>query len=190
MPDAGLGWWLAGLPPLYAAGRLYQLMVRPRNKLTLHAGLLLIAALQAWLLFGSGYAYYWIVPFGWLLAYRGAHMASPPWHEMFPGSFSLMGLVIYFAASVVMRFVPSFAPYQPVLSWSGATALAAALLLVNESNLKEESLSGKKHRPWPNRFYGRTGRWSCSCWPSFWSSPFSNRCGKRQAGSRSSRWLC
>ncbi|MCZ8513491.1 DUF4129 domain-containing protein [Paenibacillus filicis] len=145
LPGGYLWPWLGTLPLMYAAGCAYQLILKPARTITLHPGLVLIAGLQAYLLFGGELRWYWMILIGWLLAYRGSRMAWVPWHKDFPGGLGVIGLLLYFTVSVVMRFVPSLALYSPELSLLGSAALAAALLIVNQSHLKQETYSASQN---------------------------------------------
>lgn len=142
---APLRWlWLASLPLLYAAGCAAQLALRPSRKLALYACALALAAAHAALLAQGGWAAYWIALPGWLLAYRGMRMGQMPWSGLFPGSLAPIGLGLYLISALVLRFIPSFAPYAAGLTWLGAGALVLALFLVNHLNLEQETLSGRR----------------------------------------------
>jgi hypothetical protein len=136
--------WFATVPLLYAAGCLANTFL-PLNKwVRLFSVVTVLGAVSAYLITGQSYSFFVVVPFTLLFVYRGAHMAQAAWSLLFPVHFYLVGLLVYFIASVVLQYIPIFEPYVPVLTWLGLLALAITLLMTNQSTMKQETLSGDK----------------------------------------------
>ncbi|TVY10452.1 DUF4129 domain-containing protein [Paenibacillus cremeus] len=137
--------WFAALPLCYAVGYAVGGISVLHQKYRLHGCLIALAFGWTFLFFGSSYVliYGWL--FVWLLTYRGSQMTRMAWQDYFPGSFYLLGMILYFATSVVTRIVPTFtAAEYAALTWCGIAALAVTLLMVNQGNLRKETLSSKK----------------------------------------------
>ncbi|NHN30572.1 DUF4129 domain-containing protein [Paenibacillus agricola] len=140
----GMWLWLAIIPLLYAVGFTVNTLLPLSRWYQLQAVVILLGAISAYLLCGQSYTFFIIFPFACLFIYRGARMVTMAWSLMFPVSYYLVGLLIYFIASVFLQFVGSFEPYVPLLTWLGLLALSVALLMSNQTTMKQETLSGDK----------------------------------------------
>ncbi|WP_019536101.1 DUF4129 domain-containing protein [Paenibacillus ginsengihumi] len=145
LPDGAASWaWIASLPIQYAVGYAVWRFLPIRRRVSLYLLLLLIALAGAYAAFG---AERWLLllltaPPGFLMAFRGAQAVSEPWHAAFPASLYVIGLAVYFLSSVVLRFMDSFDPYMPALFWGGFASLLLGLVRINQSNVRQETLSG------------------------------------------------
>lgn len=93
-------------------------------------------------LVGTSLALLITVPSVFVACYRGARMEHISWSMMFPGSYFLIGFVIYGVSSFVLSFIESFQPYTPALTVSGAAALIVTLFIVNRNSVEEQTLPG------------------------------------------------
>lgn len=152
LPDGAASWvWVASLPIQYAVGYAVWRFLPIRRRASLYILLLLIVLAGAYAAFGADR---WLLlpltaPLGFLMAFRGAQAVSEPWHAAFPASLYVVGLAVYFLSSVVLRFMDSFDPYMPALFWGGFASLLLGLLRINQSNVRQETLSGGKEPSLP-----------------------------------------
>ncbi|MFE5317541.1 DUF4129 domain-containing protein [Paenibacillus sp. NPDC056579] len=149
--------WLATLPVCYAAGFAAATWIRITRLFQL---LFLIACLgggYTYLLFGTDLIALVSIPIACIAVYRGIKLTEVPWYMLFPASFFLLGMILYFFASVILHFMPEFEPFMPLLTGGGLVSLAVTLFVTNESNMKQESLPGDKEpviaseMKWKNR---------------------------------------
>ncbi|MCS7461962.1 DUF4129 domain-containing protein [Paenibacillus doosanensis] len=143
-PEAVRWAWLCTLPLGYAAGCALRLALPITRSYQLIFVSLLLAAAHCWLFFGDAYVSYALLPLGFIAVYRGIRLVTEPWRYFFPVSFYVIGMIVYFAAAIVVPFQPALAPYGTLLTCAGLVALAVTLLVSNESNMKQETLSGGK----------------------------------------------
>ncbi|CAG7631654.1 DUF4129 domain-containing protein [Paenibacillus allorhizosphaerae] len=164
LPESPGRWlWLATLPLCHWAGYALGRVSFLRSFVHLPLLLCLAAAalLHSYAWMGGTALFPYIWPAGFVFGYRGSRTAVVRWIEYFPPGYYVVGIVLYFVTSIFMRFIPfmesTFAPYQPLLLWCGIPSLALMMLMVNQSYLKQETLSGKKNAPltasvlWQNR---------------------------------------
>ncbi|MCZ8524103.1 MULTISPECIES: DUF4129 domain-containing protein [Paenibacillus] len=152
--------WLATLPLLYAAGCAAALRLPLERRFPLHAAMAAAGALHAVVVLGFGLPALLTFPAGWVLARRGSRLAAEPWGAVLPPPAFAAGLLVHLAASFVLQFVPSFAPYQPALLWGGLTALGIALFRLNQARLQEETLNRSGTPLLPSAVMGPNRLWT------------------------------
>jgi hypothetical protein len=143
-PEASLLLWLITLPLFYMAGFTAYRYAPISRWYRLLLVVLLLGAAGSYGISGMSAAFFPIVTIAGICVYRGARMEHEPWERMFPVSFYAVGLIVYFIASVILQFVPSFDAYMSFLTWFGLLALAITLLATNQFTMKLETLSGDK----------------------------------------------
>jgi hypothetical protein len=136
--------WLVTIPVYYAAGCAAYRYLPIGRWYRLLAVVLLLGAAGAYGVSGTTVDFIFMVPVGCLAVYRGARMVDTAWNRMFPVSFYIIGLIVYFISSVFMQFMPAFEAYMPLLTGCGLLALAITLLAANQFTMKLETLSGDK----------------------------------------------
>ncbi|MCR8631714.1 hypothetical protein [Paenibacillus radicis (ex Xue et al. 2023)] len=136
--------WFLLLPLCYAAGYTggSLLSLRKRYQLFLFIGI--IGALASFVVFDTSYGFYLGLPIAAWLAARGVKLVTVPWYVLFPVTFYGIALVVYFLCSLIWSYVPILQPYSYLLLWGGLASLAITLLMTNQSNMKQETLSGDK----------------------------------------------
>ncbi|GIO94181.1 MULTISPECIES: DUF4129 domain-containing protein [Paenibacillus] len=134
-PAAAWGAYLIGY-----AGSAY-LRLNRQFKAVMWAAVVSIA-LGGWIL-GIDILLAYAIPVLFTASYRGSRMEQIDWSSMFPGTYYLVGLILYGASSFVLAFMDSFRTGIPVLTWFGAGALALTLLIVNQQLVLDETLPGK-----------------------------------------------
>lgn len=103
-----------------------------------------IALLISFFLGGTSLALLITVPSLFVACYRGSRMEHMSWSQMFPGSYFIIGFIIYGVSSFVLSFIESFQPYTTALTVSGAAALIVTLFIVNRNSVEEQTLSGSE----------------------------------------------
>ncbi|TDF99733.1 DUF4129 domain-containing protein [Paenibacillus piri] len=145
LPDEGsLALWLLSLLICYAAGAIGGNVLTLRKRYQLLAFTLAAGALASYPVFGMAAGMLVGLPVGTVFTARGVKSVALPWHVLLPASLYGISLLIYFLASVMMPFFPVYEPYLTLLLWAGLASLAIALLMTNQSNMKQETLSGDK----------------------------------------------
>ena len=156
-----LAWiWLISLPLLYGIGCLASQVLR----LNRFYKLFLFTAAA-----GGGYSYAlfsddilaWVISafVSLFVLYRGGRMSTGSWRDQFPVVCYLTGVILYFLVSFIMQFQDGFSAYQPALTACGVLAFAVTLYAYNETNIKQETLSGDKEPVisksvlWQNRIF-------------------------------------
>ena len=144
LPESHRVMWVATLPIGYAVGYTLNSLVPFRRIYLQLLVSLLLGALHSYWLFGSSYVAIVAAAVGLVVVYRGIRLVWVPWSVFFPVNFYVFGMIVYFIASIVLHFVESFQPYITLLMWAGLAALVVTLLMSNENNMKQETLSGDK----------------------------------------------
>ncbi|NOU94201.1 hypothetical protein GC093_13380 [Paenibacillus sp. LMG 31456] len=142
--DVSMWLWVLSLMFSYAVGYTGGSLLSLRKRYQLFFFIIIMGALAAYLIFGTSYGFYLGMPIAALLVARGVRFVTVPWDVVFPVSFYGIGLVVYFICSLVWSFVPILQPYSSLLLWGGLASLAITLLMTNQSNMKQETLSGDK----------------------------------------------
>ncbi|WP_036745591.1 MFS transporter [Paenibacillus sp. UNC451MF] len=144
LPESHRMLWIVFLPLGYAIGFILNSLMPLRQSYQQLLVSLCISVLYSYWMFGSTYAAMVPAIISFIVVYRGIRLVWIPWDVFFPVNFYVFGMILYFVASVVLHFVESFQPYMTLLTWGGLVALVITLLMSNESNMKQESLSGEK----------------------------------------------
>ena len=84
-------------------------------------------------------------------------MEQASWNLMFPGTYFLIGLILFGVSSFILSFMDSFQGGISSLTWMGA-ALGLTLLLVNRQLVLDETLPGND-QPVLERRVLRYNRW-------------------------------
>ncbi|GGF90284.1 DUF4129 domain-containing protein [Paenibacillus abyssi] len=133
--------WLGSLPLLYGigyAGNVFFGLNRYIKILLFAAPLafgyvyLLFDSLMSWILLGV---------MSMIALQRGVKMNGTVWRQQFGLQNYIIGLVVYFATSVILRLVDGFEPYLPLLTWFGIAALSVTLYVLNTHNIYQETFS-------------------------------------------------
>jgi len=143
-PELPLWRWAGALPLCYAAGYAVNRRFAIRRFYLLLAAALVLGAVYTLLVSGLSWSSCWLLPVSWLLAYRGAKLASIPWRIYFQIKWYLVGLLLYFAASIAFHTIPSFQASIPLLNFAGLAALLVTLVMANQANVQQETLSGDR----------------------------------------------
>ncbi|GAA4877370.1 hypothetical protein GCM10023310_66610 [Paenibacillus vulneris] len=136
--------WIITLPLGYGAGYMLNHLLSMRRAYLQLIASVCLAAMYSYGLFGSSYVAIVSLLVSFITVYRGIRLVWIPWDIYFPVNFYVFGLILYFISSVVLHFVESFEPYMPYLLWGGLVSLIITLFAANESNMKQETLSGDK----------------------------------------------
>lgn len=145
---------LAGYVLGYTGGRIFKL--NRRFKAFLWNCLVSISLSVAFL--GVELALAYSVPILFIAGYRGSRMEQMSWNLMFPGTYFLIGLILYGVSSFILSFMDSFQDGISALTWMGAAALVLTLLIVNRQSVLDETLPGKD-QPVLERRVLRYNRW-------------------------------
>ncbi|WP_127585025.1 hypothetical protein [Paenibacillus koleovorans] len=158
VPDDGLFLWWFTLPIYYVAGYTLRSLWRIETRFGLTAlGVVIVGGLSYVFSSGSMLALVSGFAIGALLYYRGSRMSQLPWNITFPIRFYWFGLVTYAYGSIAFPSFDSLSGYKTTVYLLGFAALAVALLVSNEMNLKNETLSGSREAKlsrgvvWKNR---------------------------------------
>lgn len=92
---------------------------------------------------GIGPALLFTWPMMFAAGYRGIRMAHNGWDALFPGPYYLAGLLMHGGSSFVLSFQESVHDLRTMLAWTGALALIATLLVLNQRMVLEQTLPGK-----------------------------------------------
>ncbi|MCT1398802.1 DUF4129 domain-containing protein [Paenibacillus sp. p3-SID867] len=149
-PALVLGGYLLG----YTGARWFKL--DRQFKATLWACLVSITAAIAFVGVDITLAYF--IPLIFISSYRGSRMEQASWNLMFPGTYFLIGLILFGVSSFILSFMDSFQGGISSLTWMGAAALGLTLLLVNRQLVLDETLPGND-QPVLERRVLRYNRW-------------------------------
>lgn len=144
MPETPLWRWAGLLPLCYAAGYALNRRFRFQRFYSLWFASLGISILYMLGAYPLTWNNCWLAPLAWLLAYRGGKLAVIPWRIYFQVKWHVLGLLLYFAASICFPYSQALLPYVPLLNWAGLIALFITLATVNLANVRQETLSGDK----------------------------------------------
>ncbi|WP_282935250.1 hypothetical protein [Paenibacillus sp. RC67] len=144
LPESHRVLWITTLPLGYAIGYILNSLIPLRRTYLQMLVSLCLGAISSYWLFGISFAAIVAAVTSFIVVYRGIRLVWIPWDVFFPVNFYVFGMIIYFVSSVFLHFVDSFQPYMTLLLWGGLAALVVTLLMSNESNMKQETLSGDK----------------------------------------------
>lgn len=107
---------------------------------------------------GVDIALAYVIPLLFIASIRGSRMEQVNWNLMFPGTYFLIGLILYGVSSFFLSFMDSFRGGISSLTWMGAAALGLTLLIVNRQYVLDETLPGND-QPVLERRVLRYNRW-------------------------------
>lgn len=107
---------------------------------------------------GVDIALAYVIPLLFIASIRGSRMEQVNWKLMFPGTYFLIGLILYGVSSFFLSFMDSFRGGISSLTWMGAAALGLTLLIVNRQYVLDETLPGND-QPVLERRVLRYNRW-------------------------------
>jgi hypothetical protein len=160
LPGVNVWGWMLTLPPLFAAGYAISAYLPWRKLLLTYLLAIVLGVTHAYFVVGTGVPLWWLsVPIGCIVAYRGSRLTEEEWHLYFPPGFYIIGMVLYGIISLFGPRLAGIAPYMPDILWGGLLSLAVTLLMVNQSNVKQEAYATVKNSSlskaviWQNRLF-------------------------------------